>query len=45
MDLRKLAVDVRDWVGERPELRKPRELRTDVRCKRLLRRKPLAERL
>jgi hypothetical protein len=44
-DLRKLAVDVRDGVGERPELRKSRDLRTDVRCKRLLRRKPLAERL
>jgi hypothetical protein len=44
-DLRKLAVHVRDGVGERLELRKPRALRADVRCKRSLRRKPLAERL
>jgi hypothetical protein len=44
-DLRKLAVDVRERKGERLELRKPRELRTDVRGKRFVRRKPLAERL
>jgi hypothetical protein len=44
-DLRQLAVDVRERVGERGEVGNPRELRADVRCKRFLCRKPLAERL
>jgi hypothetical protein len=42
-DLRKLAVDVRERVGERRELRNPREFCTDVRCKRFSCQKPLAE--